>query len=60
MEKFWTNDIKGVFRRHPVWFTARLSKLVLMLALFVVLTVIIGGMLILTDRENAWRNWWLP
>ncbi len=60
MKKFWTEEVKAAFRRHPVKFTARLTGGVAWYGLFLVLTLLIGGALVIANKNDEWVNWWLP
>jgi len=60
MGKFWTSDVKAVFRKHPLRCTAKVTAYVAWLGLYMVLTAIVGGILILADKNDEWVNWWIP
>lgn len=60
MGKFWDARTKAIFRRHPVKCTAKVAGFVIWYVVFAVLTVLIGGLLIIAGKADKWVNWWLP
>jgi hypothetical protein len=60
MGKFWDARTKAIFRRQPLQCTVMIAGYVIWYAAFFVLTVPLGGFLIITGREEAWVQWWLP
>jgi len=60
MGKFWDAEMRAAFLRNPVRFTAMISGYVIWYVLFAVLTVLIGGILVLAGKSDAWVDWWLP
>lgn len=60
MSKIWDARTKAIFRKHPVKCTAMLAGYGIWIGLFVVLTVVAGGMLMLMNKDDAWIRWWQP
>jgi len=60
MGKFWNARTKAIFRCHPVQCTAMIAGYVIWYVVFAVLTVPLGGFLIIVGKEGDWVRWWLP
>lgn len=52
--------MRAAFLRNPVIFTAKLTGYFLWYVIFLVLTVIFGGLLLIAGKGDVWVNWWLP
>lgn len=60
MGKFWNSRTKAIFRRHPIKCIAMVMGCYIWYGLFAVLTLIIGGVLVLANKNDEWVDWWLP
>lgn len=60
MSKFWTSRTKAIFRRYPLKCAAMVAGYAIWYGMFMILTLLIGGVLIIAGKSDDWVNWWLP
>jgi len=60
MSKFWTARTKSIFRRQPLKCTLMVAGYVIWYGMFAILTLFIGGVLVIAGKNDEWVNWWLP
>jgi len=60
MSKFWTPEVKAAIRRQPIVCLAIVGGYAAWYGLFIILTLLIGGVLVIANKNDEWVSWWLP